>query len=444
MPARCERLGIGAHLAKPVKQSRLMDAVVNVLGKSKHPMEKSAMAEIPPQRPLRILLAEDNAVNQRLAVVNLESWGHAVTVAHDGREVVEAFSAQPFDLVLMDAQMPRMNGFEAAAEIRRREGSSGGHVPIIAMTANVMKGYREECLAAGMDGYVAKPMRRQELLQEIASVISGFFVEKRSVPEAKTPEVSEVKATEVPVATVPVATVPVATVPTAVAPPPQAADTAASTPAPVSSVLDGNEAGTERGHSCPPGGLESPPSVEIPPTTVVAPPQAADPSPSLRADAASTPAPVAPAPAPVAPPPAPIASTPVPVAPALAPAPPRAVPAPSPDDAVFDSAAVLSSLDGNRAMVSEMIRLCLEEDAPRLLGDLRNALETRDLTAVEQSAHGLKGLVGEFHAPGAYAAARRLEEAGRNHETERVPFAAHSFFDEFDRLAAALRRFSAG
>ena len=95
-------------------------------------------------------------------------------------------------------------------------------------------------------------------------------------------------------------------------------------------------------------------------------------------------------------------------------------------------------------MVSEMIRLCLEEDAPRLLAQLRSALETRDLAAVEQSAHGLKGLVGEFHAPGAYAAARRLEEAGRGHETERVPFAAHSFFEEFDRLTAALQRFGHG
>ena len=117
-----------------------------------------------------MLLAEDNAVNQRLAAVNLEAWGHFVTVARaDGREAVEAFSAQAFDLILMDSQMPRMGGFEATAEIRHREQAGDGEdaregdgarrrrVPIIAMTANVMKGYREECLAAGMDGYVAKP-----------------------------------------------------------------------------------------------------------------------------------------------------------------------------------------------------------------------------------------------------------------------------------------------
>ena len=180
--ARCERMGIGAHLAKPIKQSRLMDTIVSVMGKSAPRPERKIETDVPRQRPLRILLAEDNAVNQRLAVVNLESWGHRVTVAHDGSEAVEAFSAQPFDLILMDSQMPRMSGFEAAAEIRRREQGRGGRVPIIAMTANVMKGYREECLAVGMDGYVAKPMRRHDLIKEIAEVVPGFLVKDENAP----------------------------------------------------------------------------------------------------------------------------------------------------------------------------------------------------------------------------------------------------------------------
>ena len=328
--AHCERLGVAAHLAKPVKQSRLMDAIVTVLGKSSHPREKLPVAEVPSQRPLRILLAEDNAVNQRLAVLTLESWGHTVTVAHDGREAVEALEAQPFDLVLMDSQMPRMGGFEATAEIRRREGAGNGRVPIIAMTANVMKGYREECLAAGMDGYVAKPMRRRELVKEIAAVVPDFLREGRGDPPA---------------------------IPAAAA---AGEDGAAFDSAPL----------PEKGRG----------------------------SPDPREGA---------------------------------------------DRAAFDSAALLESLGGNRKTMAKMIRLCLEEDAPRLLANLRDGLETQDWAAIEHAAHGIKGLVGEFYAPAALTAAKQLEDAGRGHETEMIPSAAHELFEEFERLSAALRSYLA-
>jgi two-component system sensor histidine kinase/response regulator len=112
---------------------------------------------------LHVLVVEDNTVNQRLASRLLERRGHRVTVTANGREAVEALANKTFDLVLMDLQMPKMDGFEATAVIREREMHDGGHIPIIALTANAMKGDRERCLAARMDGYLSKPIVPQEL-----------------------------------------------------------------------------------------------------------------------------------------------------------------------------------------------------------------------------------------------------------------------------------------
>jgi len=119
----------------------------------------------------RILLAEDNAVNQRLAIRLLEKQGHRVTVASDGREVLSAIDREEFDIVLMDIQMPEIDGLETTAAIRKQEQSSGRHMPIIAMTAHAMRGDRERCLAAGMDGYISKPIVSTELLESIEAVI---------------------------------------------------------------------------------------------------------------------------------------------------------------------------------------------------------------------------------------------------------------------------------
>jgi CheY-like chemotaxis protein len=119
------------------------------------------------QRKWKVLLAEDNLVNQRLALRTLEKWGCSVTVAVDGKEALEALDRQTFDVVLMDVQMPRIGGFEATAAIREKERQTGTHLPILALTAHAMTGDRERCLEAGMDDYISKPIRARELLEKM-------------------------------------------------------------------------------------------------------------------------------------------------------------------------------------------------------------------------------------------------------------------------------------
>jgi CheY-like chemotaxis protein len=136
---------------------------------------------------MRILLAEDSLVNQKDAVTLLEREGHIVVVANDGREAIEAFDSQEFDLILMDVQMPEMDGFEATAAIRIEERQTGKHIPIIAMTAYALKGDRERCLEAGMDGYVPKPIHGEELFDAIVAVI-GTSADTENPPKDTLPE----------------------------------------------------------------------------------------------------------------------------------------------------------------------------------------------------------------------------------------------------------------
>ena len=173
--ARCQKLGIAAHLMKPIKQSELLDSIMAVLG-AQYTSPGRAVVEWPAasaSRHLRVLLAEDSLVNQKLAVHLLQKWGHTVTVANNGKEAIEAAQTRGFDVVLMDVQMPEVDGLTATGEIRRWEQSTGEHVPIVAMTAHAMIGDRERCLASGMDHYIAKPVRARELLAVIEQVIAG-------------------------------------------------------------------------------------------------------------------------------------------------------------------------------------------------------------------------------------------------------------------------------
>ena len=176
---RCQELGVAAYLLKPIRQSELREAIARVLGAPKQtgavPLitRYSLQGGMEARTSLRILLAEDNLVNQRLATRLLEKRGHHVVVAANGREALAALEKDIFDLVLMDMQMPEMDGFEATAAIRQKEKTDGGHLPIVALTAHAMKGDREKCLAAGMDGYLTKPLRPQELEEVLKPYLAG-------------------------------------------------------------------------------------------------------------------------------------------------------------------------------------------------------------------------------------------------------------------------------
>jgi len=169
-------IGISSYLQKPVKESELLDALTNVANDSDPKAATSPVIHQPwsddvQLRQLNILVAEDNFVNQQLMLKVLQQAGHDVTIAANGREAVEAIQQHSFDVVLMDVQMPEMNGFEATAAIRNLPDKAMRELPIVALTANAMMGDREECLKAGMDAYVTKPVRVKELYAAIAKII---------------------------------------------------------------------------------------------------------------------------------------------------------------------------------------------------------------------------------------------------------------------------------
>jgi two-component system, sensor histidine kinase and response regulator len=175
-------LGIKAYLNKPIKRSDLLDAIKIVLGPSNRrdckPPLITQHSLVENRRRLRILLAEDNAVNQALAKRLLEKRGHSVVVAPTGKDALHALGQQQFDLVLMDVQMPEMDGFTATTAIREKEQETQKHLPIIAMTAHAMTGDKERCLAAGMDGYVSKPLHPKDLF---AAIEDSLLIPKEAV-----------------------------------------------------------------------------------------------------------------------------------------------------------------------------------------------------------------------------------------------------------------------
>jgi two-component system, sensor histidine kinase and response regulator len=177
--ARCRALGITTYLMKPVGERELQQAILTVLRPASPAADPQPAAGRPgargSRRPLRILLAEDNKVNQVLATRLLGKIGHTVVIVATGREALAALDepgSSGFDLVLMDVQMPDMDGFEATAIIRAREKASGTRLPIIALTAHAMTGDEERCLAAGMDGYTPKPIDVDQLVAAIERITS--------------------------------------------------------------------------------------------------------------------------------------------------------------------------------------------------------------------------------------------------------------------------------
>ena len=184
--ARREELRIAARLMKPIKQSELFDAIVTTLGVAaldSPPRESEAASSAPRVRPLKVLLAEDNAANQKLAVGVLTKHGHRVTVADNGRLAIAAWQSEPFDVILMDVQMPEMDGLQATQAIRAIERERGGHMSIVAMTAHAMKGDRERCLEAGMDDYLPKPIRAKQIAEKLLAMFGSSTEAGTATPE---------------------------------------------------------------------------------------------------------------------------------------------------------------------------------------------------------------------------------------------------------------------
>ncbi len=179
---RCRGMGVSAYLMKPVRRAELRGAITKAmrttaLGANEKeqalPVSQVALRVAPQSLRARILLAEDNVVNQRLAARILEKAGHGVLIVSNGKEAMAALEREAIDLVLMDVQMPEMDGFEAARAIRKDEAGKKKHIPIIAMTAHAMTGDRDRCLAAGMDGYIAKPIRANDLLSLVENTMAS-------------------------------------------------------------------------------------------------------------------------------------------------------------------------------------------------------------------------------------------------------------------------------
>jgi CheY-like chemotaxis protein len=186
--ARCRELGIEGYLTKPVSESHLLETILTLFAapaaraRGAQPVTRHSLRES--HLRLTVLLVEDNQVNQMLAKRLLENQGHQVIVATNGRVALTALERQAVDLILMDVQMPEMDGFEATGLIRQQEQTTGGHLPIIAMTAHAMKGDRERCLAVGMDDYVSKPIDPRKLFLVMQETLARLEASGKPVPGA--------------------------------------------------------------------------------------------------------------------------------------------------------------------------------------------------------------------------------------------------------------------
>ena len=193
--SRADELNVNAYLTKPVRQSSLLDAIATSMGQAEaFPTQVEPEAKEQSAGLLKILLAEDNAVNQLTATTMLEKLGHSVEVANNGREAIDKLAAGEFDLVFMDVQMPELDGLSATKEIREGEQSSGRHIPIVAMTAHAMAGDQERCLEAGMDAYTSKPIRRKAIEAVIAEIAERFLVSEQTDSQNENEKVIDTEA----------------------------------------------------------------------------------------------------------------------------------------------------------------------------------------------------------------------------------------------------------
>jgi CheY-like chemotaxis protein len=173
--ARCEQIGVHEYLVKPIGKWELQEALQRVAESPPGPKTPACpeTASAVSSRKLHVLVAEDSLINQKLAAALIGKLGHEAVVANNGKEALAAWESQPFDLILMDIQMPEMDGLQATRMIREREQQQGTHVPIVAVTAHVLPEDREKCLLAGMDEYLGKPINVQELANVIETVVDS-------------------------------------------------------------------------------------------------------------------------------------------------------------------------------------------------------------------------------------------------------------------------------
>ncbi len=295
--ARCRSLGVSAYLTKPVRSAELQEAICIALGadtdgKRETPLvTKYSLGRT--RSSLRVLVGEDNPVNQKVAEKLLQRQGHQVWMVSDGQQVVDTLAAGEFDLILLDVQMPLLDGFETARQIREKERTTGKHIPIIAMTAHTMKGDRERCLESGMDSYVAKPVHGQELAEAIDSLFPS--------------------------------------------------------------------------------------------------------TPARRMEYAAA-----------------------------------AVPLP-----VMDAGAAIAQVEGDKSLLNELGEIFLS-DCPKMLAEIKSAIDSNDARSLEYAAHTMKGVVANFCAPAAIAAALQLELSGRDGRLASCREEYRHLIDEIERLKPEL------
>ena len=403
---RYQHAAIRATLIKPVTARSLRMAVAKALEGPKKDgnMSVPKNGSVPAQRQLEVLIAEDNAVNQRLAKLNIEGWGHKVTLANDGTEAVDAFKDKDFDLILMDLQMPKMSGFEASASIRKLEKMRGiTRTPILALSANVLKGVRDECVKSGMDGYVSKPVRQPELLGAMAQLITNLFVDNSAGDDFLAV---------------------------------QGAKTSAGSPTSAVFTAPAAKPDTAQDGKMESGIRQRPPTPDKPNThthTTAPATPAAPPTPAAAAK------PMAP-PAPASKPPTPgIAAKQAPAPATTAPAAPQQS---TPGPLLFDPEPLMENLGGDKSLLGEVVLLCRENDTPRLLEELSRGIDAGDSESVAKTAHALKGMVGAFNATDAWASAKMLEMTARAGKKESLREEATQFVYKLRALLISLETFA--